>query len=541
MMIAWVKYARDGVALKQRVAMCFGRPPLMFAAAVALRLLLFLFFLTTNALAVTDYRWQPDPELNSRRHGAQDVWHGNLWGFDFLYGDIWAFDGTTYRDGGRLPDNQHPYTTLFTDDGIYAYASHRTDAGVFAEVLFSPDGFQDFQVQLSVESSTLGQPFAAGQDDSLINLGDGKLMFFEYSDEAALYYTEDAGNSWQLLFRPELGSIRHYHGAFYDKEYQKLYVMSGDSNSQASIMVADDIFGENGLVNNPALWRTRWGMDDKQRTTLDPNYFLAPDGVIRSQRTRTVDMEVDGDYIYWGEDYGAPEGQSVYRVNRQTQVVEEVGAGDVIGAPWRFLHTADGKFLMITACIFWNGSLMPSNDEFVRIYEFNEDRTDYRELARFRTRENPTTGADVYGFVEAFDRLWINGYKVSNTNLDLVGKLTEVELGDYDDDGQLTVADVDTLTAAIREGQKLPIYDLELNGYVNLEDLRVWVEDLKGTSFGDGNLDGVFDSLDLIDVLSQGDLRRRCSWQLLVGPRRLGWRRRFYEPRLDQGAPKRTV
>ena len=36
------------------------------------------------------------------------------------------------------------------------------------------------------------------------------------------------------------------------------------------------------------------------------------------------------------------------------------------------------------------------------------------------------------------------------------------------------------------------------------EDLRIWVKDLKHTWFGDANLDGEFNSLDLVSLLQAG-------------------------------------
>jgi hypothetical protein len=128
----------------------------------------------------------------------------------------------------------------------------------------------------------------------------------------------------------------------------------------------------------------------------------------------------------------------------------------------------------------------------------NEDATDYDEMARFPISKKVVSGADPIGFVEAFDRLWINGYMITEVHKDLVGNLVEVGWGDFDNDQQLSVQDVDTLSRAIRRQDTLPIYDLDLNGMVELTDLRIWVKDVKNTYFGDSNLDGVFNSQDLI-------------------------------------------
>ena len=455
--------------------------------------------------AGTAWRWQPDEVLNGQQHGARGEWQNLLWGLDFTTGRIWAFDGSTFHQAGRVPGHQKPLISMFTEDGMFVLASHQVDDSARAEILYSADGLQDFQVVLSVDSTSSGTPFAGGQDHSMVDLGDRQLMYFQYSDESRVFHSPDAGQTWNLLFQPEPGSIRHFHGAFYDADYQKLYVMSGDSNSQSSIMVADDILGEHGLVHDPALWRTRWGLDDVARTTLDDRFFLKPDGCYRSQRTRTVEMEVDGDYIYWGEDRASETGLSLFRANRETLQVEEVGRGDIIGAPWRFLKTSDDRFLFLTSSIHWSGNLAAGSDGFVHLYELNAERTDYQEWARFPERANAYSGGQPFGFAEAFGRLWINGYNITERQADIVGRLFSLRLGDFGGDGQLTVTDIDALSAAIRHDDPPPMFDLDLDGRVDATDRQIWVQDLAGTYFGDSNLDGEFTSGDLVQVFQVGE------------------------------------
>jgi hypothetical protein len=75
--------------------------------------------------------------------------------------------------------------------------------------------------------------------------------------------------------------------------------------------------------------------------------------------------------------------------------------------------------------------------------------------------------------------------------------------GDFNGNGSLDIGDLDQLLAGIRQGSNL-IYDLHMNNNLDHEDRRVWVEDLKRTYFGDSNLDGEFNSTDLIAVLGVG-------------------------------------
>ena len=50
-----------------------------------------------------------------------------------------------------------------------------------------------------------------------------------------------------------------------------------------------------------------------------------------------------------------------------------------------------------------------------------------------------------------------------------------------------------------------PYGDLNEDGTIDFADLEVWVHDVQGTNFGDANLDGVFDSTDLVNVFEAGE------------------------------------
>jgi len=69
-------------------------------------------------------------------------------------------------------------------------------------------------------------------------------------------------------------------------------------------------------------------------------------------------------------------------------------------------------------------------------------------------------------------------------------------LGDFDADGDLDVEDVDALTSTIASGIQNIAFDMTGDAAVTFADLNEWVVILKGTSFGDMNLDGAVDSVD---------------------------------------------
>jgi hypothetical protein len=77
-------------------------------------------------------------------------------------------------------------------------------------------------------------------------------------------------------------------------------------------------------------------------------------------------------------------------------------------------------------------------------------------------------------------------------------------LGDFDNSGALDAPDIDQLTAEVASGANNAAYDVTSDSLVNANDLTVWVKDLKNTWIGDANLDGEFNSSDLVSVLASG-------------------------------------
>jgi len=75
--------------------------------------------------------------------------------------------------------------------------------------------------------------------------------------------------------------------------------------------------------------------------------------------------------------------------------------------------------------------------------------------------------------------------------------------GDFDRDGLVGVGDIDLLRDAMQGGWP-GVYDLNRDGATDLADWHVLVREVIGTSFGDANLDGRFDSGDLVLAFQQG-------------------------------------
>jgi hypothetical protein len=75
--------------------------------------------------------------------------------------------------------------------------------------------------------------------------------------------------------------------------------------------------------------------------------------------------------------------------------------------------------------------------------------------------------------------------------------------GDLNGDDAIDVADVDLLCDALRKGDDR--YDLNGDALVDPSDVDFLIRDILGTYPGDANLDGVFNSADLIQVLEAGE------------------------------------
>jgi hypothetical protein len=76
--------------------------------------------------------------------------------------------------------------------------------------------------------------------------------------------------------------------------------------------------------------------------------------------------------------------------------------------------------------------------------------------------------------------------------------------GDFDGNRVLGPEDIDTLSMAIRLNDSRLVFDLNDDAMVSQDDRDFWVHDLANTWFGDANLDGEFNSGDLVEVLAAG-------------------------------------
>jgi hypothetical protein len=89
-------------------------------------------------------------------------------------------------------------------------------------------------------------------------------------------------------------------------------------------------------------------------------------------------------------------------------------------------------------------------------------------------------------------------------------------LGDLNLNGKLESLDINILNREILAGFDPVSCDLNGDQRVDAEDRLVWVHDLANTYFGDANLDGEFNSTDLVFVFGAGEyednIDRNSTW-----------------------------
>ena len=76
--------------------------------------------------------------------------------------------------------------------------------------------------------------------------------------------------------------------------------------------------------------------------------------------------------------------------------------------------------------------------------------------------------------------------------------------GDFDNSGVVDVQDIDLLCTNIRANGDESVFDLNSDGRIDKQDLDQLVGEILGTAPGDANVDGVFDSSDLVRVFGAG-------------------------------------
>ena len=101
-------------------------------------------------------------------------------------------------------------------------------------------------------------------------------------------------------------------------------------------------------------------------------------------------------------------------------------------------------------------------------------------------------------------------------HLDRPVVVTSDVLGDFNNNAMLDDEDLDLLSAEVQAGRNVSLFDVNADNVVSVADRDFWVRDLANTYFGDANLDGEFNSGDLVNVFRFGEyedsLRGNSGW-----------------------------
>lgn len=115
-------------------------------------------------------------------------------------------------------------------------------------------------------------------------------------------------------------------------------------------------------------------------------------------------------------------------------------------------------------------------------------------------------------YTEVFQDLTVDGSRLQGGGLgdvvlncpDCIADPVPAVAGDITFDNRLDVLDIDMMAHEIRMGSTLDTFDINTDGTVNYDDILFVVYDLLDSSIGDANLDGTFDSQDLIEIFQAG-------------------------------------
>ncbi|MCP4192505.1 MAG: EF-hand domain-containing protein [Planctomycetaceae bacterium] len=149
-------------------------------------------------------------------------------------------------------------------------------------------------------------------------------------------------------------------------------------------------------------------------------------------------------------------------------------------------------------------------------------RVDLNEIQFVRVTDIPGNG----WFLDSFERpildAWPTGGDVGGFDLDAIAGRYPVACdlcpatGDVDSNGKLDVEDIHQLVIAILNQHFHPRFDINHDGLIDHDDLFFWIHHVANTYVGDSNLDGEFNTGDLIEVFQAGEyedgLNRNSNW-----------------------------
>jgi hypothetical protein len=83
--------------------------------------------------------------------------------------------------------------------------------------------------------------------------------------------------------------------------------------------------------------------------------------------------------------------------------------------------------------------------------------------------------------------------------------VTSGVIGDFNGNAELDIEDLDLLAKELRSDRNVNLFDVNSDTVVDFNDRRHWVHSLANTFFGDSNLDGEFNTKDLVAIFEAGE------------------------------------
>jgi hypothetical protein len=186
---------------------------------------------------------------------------------------------------------------------------------------------------------------------SIARVGFDEVFFGEYGSNpkrapVPVYRSTDRGRSWKTVFMFPEKSIKHVHGCYWDPYEEKIWVLTGDANSECYMIVADREFN-----------KVKWLGDDSQ-VWRACNVFFEKDRVVWLMDAHQEDSHL----IIYDRKSGA--------INKR----------DVLPGPvWYIKRLIDGHYLAATACEIGPGV----HDDYAHLLH-STNLENWKEIARFR-------------------------------------------------------------------------------------------------------------------------------------------------------------
>jgi hypothetical protein len=114
------------------------------------------------------------------------------------------------------------------------------------------------------------------------------------------------------------------------------------------------------------------------------------------------------------------------------------------------------------------------------------------------------------------DVIFVGRYADGIDRIAIARRVIEPKVGDLNNDNALDLADVFVLSEAIRQGPYVAEFDWVSGGVLDQADLSYWIGEIKRTYIGDADLNGEFNSSDLVRIFTAGgyedNIERNATW-----------------------------